>query len=203
MTGPRDRDRFDDGPGGDDWREPSHLGEGHLGKDDPAPSSWEPPGWDLPPASPARSEQAPPADRIPDPQERGPGPARRRGAVAEVFGYQGDLVRAQACAVEDGRAARVGAQAGAVQHGWAVSDGDGPQDAGLRALIATAPVRPTKDHRPGGVTHHRYGALEIVAFDVVYASGRYMVPQWAIAAVPMLGAVPAFQLAPARFRQHR
>ncbi|MBW8764874.1 MAG: hypothetical protein JF630_01135 [Geodermatophilales bacterium] len=188
MTGPRDRDRFDDGPGGDDWREPSHLGEGHLGKDDPAPSSWEPPGWDLPPATPDRSEQSPPADRTPDPQERGPGPARRRGAVAEVFGYQGDLV---------------GAQAWAVQHGWAVSDGDGPQDAVLRDLIATAPVRPTKDHRPGGVMRGRYGALEIVAFDVVYASGRYMVPQWAITAVPMLGAVPAFRLSPARFWKHR
>lgn len=188
MTGPRDRDRFDDGPGGDDWREPSHLGEGHLGKDDPAPSSWEPPGWDLPPATPDRSEQSPPADRIPDSQERGPGPARRRGAVAEVFGYQGDLV---------------GAQAWAVQHGWAVSDGDGPQDAVLRDLIATAPVRPTKDHRPGGVMRGRYGALEIVAFDVVYASGRYMVPQWAITAVPMLGAIPAFRLSPARFWKHR
>jgi hypothetical protein len=108
--------------------------------------------------------------------------------VAEVFGYQGDLV---------------GAQAWAVQHGWAVSDGDGPQDAVLRDLIATAPVRPTKDHRPGGVMRGRYGALEIVAFDVVYASGRYMVPQWAITAVPMLGAVPAFRLSPARFWKHR
>src|SRR3954451_8449394 len=125
MTGPRDRDRFDDGPGGDDWREPSHLGEGQPGKDDPAPSSWEPPGWDLPPATPDRSEQAPPADRIPDPQEqeRGAGPARRRGAVAGAFGYRGALV---------------GARPGAVKHGWAAPDGDGPQDAVLRDLIATA-----------------------------------------------------------------
>jgi hypothetical protein len=48
-----------------------------------------------------------------------------------------------------------------------------------------------------------YGNLEMVAFDVVYASGRYLVPQYAVTAVPMLAAVPRFRLSPARFWKHR
>jgi hypothetical protein len=42
----------------------------------------------------------------------------------------------------------------------------------------------------------------MVAFDVVYVSGRYVVPQYAVTAVPMLGTVPAFRLSPARFWKH-
>jgi hypothetical protein len=42
----------------------------------------------------------------------------------------------------------------------------------------------------------------MVAFDVVFADGRYVVPQYAVTAVPMLGAVPRFRLSPARFWKH-
>ena len=73
-----------------------------------------------------------------------------------------------------------------------------------RELIASAPMlRLSKDHRPASVLRGRYGPLEMVAFDVVYASGRYVVPQYAVTAVPMLAAVPRFRLSPARFWKHR
>src|SRR3712207_8473664 len=48
--------------------------------------------------------------------------------------------------------------------------GSAPQDAVLAELVASAPVRATKDHRPAAVLRGRYGSLELVAFDVVYAS---------------------------------
>jgi len=56
MSGPRDGDGFDDDPRGEGsgWHEPAHLGEGASGREEPAPSSWEPPGWSLPPAEPDR-----------------------------------------------------------------------------------------------------------------------------------------------------
>lgn len=56
MSGPRDGDGFDDDPRGEEtgWHEPAHLGEGASGREEPAPSSWEPPGWSLPPAEPDR-----------------------------------------------------------------------------------------------------------------------------------------------------
>jgi len=56
MSGPRDGDGFDDDPRreGAGWHEPAHLGEGASDREEPAPSSWEPPGWSLPPVQPER-----------------------------------------------------------------------------------------------------------------------------------------------------
>ena len=56
-----------------------------------------------------------------------------------------------------------GAQGWALQHGWTISDGEGPEDAVLRDLLATAPVRPGKEARPAGVLRGRAGTLELVA----------------------------------------
>jgi hypothetical protein len=97
----------------------------------------------------------------------------------------------------------VGAQAWAVQHGWTISDGTGPEDAPLRDLIAAAPVRLSKDHRPAGVMRGRADALDMVAFDVLYASGRHVVPEYAVTAAPLLTPLPYFRLSPARFWKHR
>jgi hypothetical protein len=178
MSSPHDphgdpfRDRPDDGSG---WQEPAHLGGEQSGAAaeppaDPAPSAWQPPGWDLPATEPARRESS-------------------SGAYREVFGDEGDLV---------------GAQGWALQQGWSFSDGTGPEDAALVELVASAPLqRLSKDHRPGNVLRGRAGTLDLVAFDVVYASGRYLVPQYAITAAPMLGAVPRFRLSPARLWKHR
>jgi hypothetical protein len=108
--------------------------------------------------------------------------------VSEVFAYEGDLV---------------GAQGWAVQHGWTISDGNAPEDAPLRDLIAAAPVRLSKDHRPAGVMRGRADSLDMVAFDVLYASGRTVVPEYAVTAVPLLTPIPYFRLSPARFWKHR
>ncbi|MGY1690142.1 hypothetical protein [Geodermatophilus sp. SYSU D01105] len=229
MTSPRDRDRdgFDDRPeDGSGWREPTHLGGGEAARPDPAEppreesAPWQPPGWDLPAAQPERpATPQPPVDPRPPadppawqppagepsgwqppagapPAEQPPargglfGARRPRtpGEVERVFAYQGDPV---------------GAQGWALQHGWEISDGSGPEDAVLAELVRTAPVRATRDHRPAGVMRGRYGSLELVAFDVVYASGRYVVPEYAITAAPVLGAVPVLRLSPARFWKHR
>jgi hypothetical protein len=108
--------------------------------------------------------------------------------VEKVFDYQGDVV---------------GAQGWALQQGWTVSDGNAPEDAVLHELVASAPVRPTKDHRPASVLRGRSGTLDLVAFDIVYASGRYVVPEYAVTAAPLLGAVPGLRLSPARLWKHR
>ena len=178
--------------------------------------TWQPPGWDLPPATPDRNPDAEPS--WPPPPAPGPpetpvapastpstasvpppvqepvrggffGPRRRSpGEVEQVFRYEGDVV---------------GAQGWALQHGWTISDGEAPEDAVLKELVASAPVRPTKDHRPASVLRGRAGTLDLVAFDIVYASGRYVVPQYAVTAAPLLGAVPGLRLTPARFWKHR
>ncbi len=49
----------------------------------------------------------------------------------------------------------------------------------------------------------RYGTLDLVAFDVLYASGRYAVPEYAVTAAPVLGTLPPLRLSPARFWKHR
>jgi len=49
----------------------------------------------------------------------------------------------------------------------------------------------------------RYGTLDLVAFDVLYASGRYAVPEYAVTAAPVLGVLPPLRLSPARFWKHR
>jgi hypothetical protein len=217
MSSPRDRDGFEQRPDeGSGWREPGHLGgdgtdaERAGGEQPPAEqpsadrpdqgstggggSAWQPPGWDLPPAAPDRPAQSPAAD----PQTAGEQPVRgglfggRRprqpGELEQVFAYQGDAV---------------GAQGWAVQQGWTISDGTTPEDAVLAELVRTSPVRATKDHRPAGVMRGRYGTLDLVAFDVLYASGRYAVPEYAITAAPMLGVLPPLRLSPARFWKHR
>ena len=237
MSSPRDRDGADDGG---EWQEPPHLSGGRPGggvPDHEAPGddasgdqpniadrrmrprdsdhtsdreTWQPPGWDLPAATPDRAAGAdptwsPPQPPVPpssapspvpapppvqEPVRRGPFGSRRRppGEVEKVFAYEGDVV---------------GAQGWALQQGWTVSDGDAPEDAVLRELVASAPVRPTKDHRPASVLRGRSGTLDLVAFDIVYVSGRYVVPQYAVTAAPLLGAVPGLRLSPARFWKHR
>jgi hypothetical protein len=184
MSTPRDRDGFDD-EAGRSWQEPAHLGgepadEPNIADrrkqprdEDPTGSgdSWQPSGWDLPPAEPLEARPAP-APGVPD----------------RAFRKEGDLV---------------GAQGWALQNGWTISDGSGPEDGVLRELIDSAPVRATKDHRAASVLRGRGGSLELVAFDVVYASGRYFVPEYAVTAAPVLGAVPQFRLSPARFWKHR
>jgi hypothetical protein len=208
MSTPRDRDGFDD-EAGRSWQEPAHLG-GEPGADEPniadrrkqprdedatgSGDSWQPSGWDLPPADP-REEAAADRPGAADPGGapgglfgRRPRPAPAPGPADRVFEYEGDVV---------------GAQGWALQHGWTISDGSGPEDAVLRELIDSAPVRPTKDHRAASVLRGRGGNLELVAFDIVYASGRYLVPEYAVTAAPMLGAVPRFRLSPARFWKHR
>ncbi|MGZ4538051.1 MAG: hypothetical protein ACXVXT_01955 [Blastococcus sp.] len=193
MSSPRD------GAGdGSDWQEPAHLSGDEPAGDEPNfadrrkqprdsdPSqegaAWQPAGWDLPPAGPQQPTAAP------QPQFGGGALPRPRGAFAEVFANEGDLV---------------GAQGWALQHGWSISDGTGPEDAVLADLVASSPVRPTKDHRAAGVLRGRAGTLEMVAFDVVYPLGRSWVAQYAITAAPLLTAVPGFRLSPARFWRHR
>lgn len=214
MSSPRDRDGFDDRPDeGSGWREPGHLGgdgdrsgaEQPPAEQPPADrpdqggpgggsSAWQPPGWDLPPAAPDRPAEQPAAGPQTAAEQPvrgglfGSGRPRRPTELEQVFAYQGDAV---------------GAQGWAVQQGWAISDGTAPEDAVLAELVRTAPVRATNDHRPAGVMRGRYGTLDLVAFDVLYASGRYAVPEYAVTAAPVLGALPPLRLSPARFWKHR
>ena len=208
MSSPRDRDGFEERPDeGSGWREPGHLGgDGDRSGAEQPPadqppadrpggsSAWQPPGWDLPPAEPDRAAPSPPAGPETAGQQPvrgglfGGGRPRTPGEVEKVFAYQGDPV---------------GAQGWALQQGWAISDGTAPEDAVLAELVRTAPVRATKDHRPAGVMRGRYGTLDLVAFDVLYASGRYAVPEYAVTAAPVLGALPPLRLSPARFWKHR
>ena len=130
-------------------------------------------------------------DRAPQsvPVTVGSGRAPRAPSVVEqVFAYRGDTV---------------GAQGWALQHGWEISDGTAPQDAVLAELVASAPVRATKDHRPAGVMRGRSGPLELVAFDVVFVDKRYTVPEYAVTAAPVLLPLPGLRLSPARFWKHR
>ncbi|WP_040338888.1 hypothetical protein [Candidatus Blastococcus massiliensis] len=216
MNTPRDRDGFDDDGTGRGWQEPAHLGGDEPAPDEPNiadrrkqprdsdhsadPETWRPAGWDLPPAEPERPAQdrapgvdpswAPPeGQQAQVPERRGLFGGRRRQdpEMERAFTYQGDVV---------------GAQGWAIQHGWTLSDGTAPEDAALQPLLTSAPVRLTKDHRPASVLRGRAGALDLVAFDAVYASGRYMVPQYAITAAPLLGAVPSVRLSPARLWKH-
>jgi hypothetical protein len=224
MSFPPDRNSSgdDDGSG---WREPEHLG-GDGSEDEPNVAdrrrqprddqpadrdAWQPPGWELPAAGPRGPEgaegsgQGPgrgsgegPGEAPPPPMTAEPTLARgglfgsprrpRDPEMARAFTYEGDLV---------------GVQGWALQNGWTVSDGSAPQDAVLRELVTSAPVRASKDHRPASVLRGRAGNLELVAFDVVYASGRYLVAEYAVTAAPVLGAVPGFRLSPARFWKHR
>jgi hypothetical protein len=212
--------------GGDDAAGPEPTPEAPAGD-----RSWRPPGWDLPAASPERDrrpddgppwastpQQEPQPQPRPDPRpqpepqsrpESGPGseqqfpsapaPERRGGLfgsrqqardpeMERAFSYEGD---------------QLGAQSWALQQGWTVSDGSGPQDAVLTDLLATSPVRPGKEARPAGVLRGRAGAVELVAFDVVYPWGRQWVAKYAVTAAPLLAGVPTLRLSPARLWKHR
>ncbi|PRY38588.1 hypothetical protein LY71_12260 [Geodermatophilus tzadiensis] len=200
MSSPHDRDdaphddphadRRDDRPG-DGGSEPVHLGKGDRA---PAPGdggsgagAWQPPGWDLPPAEPQRRpEEQPPAAT--GPVVAWGGRPRTPSLAEQVFQYRGDTV---------------GAQGWALQHGWTVTDGTAPEDAVLAELVAGAPVRTAKEHRAAGVMRGRAGALDLVAFDVVFVDKRRTVPQWAVTAAPVLLPLPGLRLSPARFWRHR
>ncbi len=232
MSTPRDREGNDFDDDGRGWQEPAHLGGDQPVPDQPVPDepvadepniadrrsrprdsdhsvdpeAWRPPGWDLPPARPDRPARggqpsgpsgvdpswAPPGappQEAPTPERRGlfGGRRQRDPEMERAFTYQGDVA---------------GAQAWALQRGWTISDGTAPEDAALQPLITSAPPRLSKDHRPGSVLRGRAGALDLVAFDAVYASGRYLVPEYAITAAPLLGAPPALRLSPARLWKH-
>jgi hypothetical protein len=213
MTSPRDGDPDD----GSQWREPSHLGgdPADAGDEDqpnfvdrrktPRDSDhtadrlgWQPPGWDLPAATPDRDGPAgagPTSEagtttapgRTPGGGLFGGRPRPRDPEMERAFTYEGDPF---------------GVQSWALHHGWTVSDGSGAEDAALADLMASAPVRPGKEARPAGVLRGRAGTLELVAFDVVYPLGRTWVSKYAVTAAPMLGAVPALRLSPARLWKH-
>ncbi|MGY1803220.1 hypothetical protein ACI78T_08065 [Blastococcus sp. SYSU D00922] len=220
MSTPRDRDGFEEGfddQAGRGWQEPSHLSGDEAGdqpnfadrRKQPRDSdhtaegaSWQPPGWDLPAATPDRgqgvdpswapptSPGSPPATTAPE-RTGGLFGGRQRQQDPEMtraFTYEGD---------------QLGAQSWALQHGWTISDGSGPQDAVLAELMAGSPVRPGKEARAAGVLRGRAGAVELVAFDVVYPWGRQWVAKYAITAAPVLGAVPGLRLSPARLWKHR
>ena len=215
MNTPRDRD--DDGS---DWQEPAHL-SGDEPVDEPnfadrrkqpresdhtaEGATWQPPGWDLPAATPDRERQpdvdsswapptapsTPPSTAAPERTRGGLFGSRQRAIDPEMeraFRYEGD---------------QLGAQSWALQHGWTVSDGSGPEDAVLTALLDTSPVRPGKEARPAGVLRGRAGVVELVAFDVVYPWGREWVAKYAVTAAPLLGGVPTLRLSPARLWKHR
>src|SRR4051794_14646212 len=138
MSSPRERQPDD----GSEWHEPPHLGgAGEAdGTEDPPNFvdrrkqpresdhsadrlGWEPPGWDLPTATPDQRPDAVPSEL---PPEGTPTPAaeRPRGSLfgsrsrardpemVRAFSYEGD---------------RLGAQSWALQHGWTVADGSGAE----------------------------------------------------------------------------
>jgi hypothetical protein len=155
------------------------------------------PGDDPRPGDPGREDPAPLGDDDRERAAAGQGPVtwapparrpRTPGVVEQVFRYQGDTV---------------GAQGWALQHGWEISDGTGPEDTVLAELVATAPVRATKDHRPAGVMRGRAGSLELVAFDIAFVDKRYTVPEYAVTAAPVLLPLPGLRLSPVRFWRHR
>ena len=228
MSTPRDGDRdgAEAGRDGQGWQEPEHLGR-PSGPQEPAGASgatgWQPPGWDLPAVEPERPRDAPPqpAEVEPAPAWDPPAAEQRQdapppGAAAELppqapparrglFGGRPRPPREPGLVEQVFRRADdpVGVQAWGLSHGWVASDGTGPADAPLADLVRSAPVRPTKDHRPGNVIRGRGMGLELAAFDVVYATGRYFQPEWAVTAAPVLGDVAPFRLSPARLWKHR
>jgi hypothetical protein len=214
MSTPRDGDGFDDDEAGRAWQEPSHLSGDDADGDQPniadrrkqprdsdhtaEGATWQPPGWDLPPATPDRGPgvdpswgpPAPPATAAPERTSGlfGGRQRQRDPEMARAFTYEGD---------------QLGAQTWALQNGWTVSDGSGPEDAVLGELLASAPVRPGKEARAAGVLRGRAGPVDLVAFDVVYPWGRQWVAKYAVTAAPLLGAVPVLRLSPARLWKHR
>ena len=198
MSTPRDRDGFEgrsDGPEG--WHEPAHLGGDADATPKPpaeppaAPGAdtWQPAGWDLPAAEPDR----PPAAPAP---WQPPAAERRLSDAASSGGFPVE----QPVMVPP--ADTWGTQAWALSVGWLLSDGSAPEDAPLAALVRSAPVRPGKEDRAGRVLRGRGNGLDLVAFDIVSPMGRQSVSTHAVTAAPVLGAVPAFRLSPARMWRH-
>ncbi|MFD2092543.1 hypothetical protein [Blastococcus deserti] len=218
MSTPRDRNGFEGGPDdGSGWQEPGHLGGGGPGADEPniadrrkrprddepvaGSDPWQPPGWDLPATTPDRDRQPPGADPSWAPPQAPPAaPERPRGGLFGSRARARDPEMERAFTYEGNQ---LGAQSWALHHGWTVSDGSGPEDAVLTDLLATCPVRPGKEARPAGVLRGRAGAVELVAFDVVYPWGREWVAKYAVTAAPLLGSVPTLRLSPARLWKHR
>jgi hypothetical protein len=210
MSSPRDRDGSEDGG---DWQEPPHLSgdepaEPNIAdrrkkpRDDDTTSdrtTWQPPGWDLPAANPQRDRAAGADPTWTPPATQAPEEAARRG----LFGAPRRAADPEMERAFTPETDPVGAQGWALQHGWTVSDGSGPEDAALAELVASAPVRPGKEARAAGVLRGRSGAMELVAFDIAYPLGQGLVPKYAVTAAPLLGAVPGLRLSPARFWKHR
>jgi hypothetical protein len=165
-------------------------------------ASWQPAGWDLPAASPDRDRQQDDRRSDVDPSWAPPAaaPARQRSRGGLFGGRRPQDPEMERAFTYDGD--QLGAQAWALHHGWTVSDGTGPEDAVLRQLLDTAPVRPGKEARAASVLRGRAGTVDLVAFDVVYESGRRLVPRYAVTAAPLLGAVPSLRLSPARLWKH-
>lgn len=220
MTSPRDGDPDDSSQ----WREPSHLGGDPAGADDQVGNQdqdrdqpnfvdrrktprdgdhsadrlgWQPPGWDLPDATPDRNERT--VDGPAPEAAPANAPGRARGGL---FGSRSQSPDPAPADTDTDTGDPFGSQAWALQHGWTVSDGSGAEDAVLADLLASAPVRPGKEARAAGVLRGRAGAVELVAFDVVYPLGRDWVSRYAVTAAPLLGEVPTLRLSPARLWKH-
>jgi hypothetical protein len=220
MSTPRDRDGdgFEDGradgPAG--WHEPAHLSGGDeatAGPQTGSGSGWQPPGWDLPAVEPERSTEPPApwqppaadqrvADTAPDAGRRGRGGlfGSRSPREDQPGSTSGGFPVEQPVMVPP--ADPWGTQAWALSVGWVLSDGTAPEDAPLAALVQSAPVRPGKEDRAGRVLRGRGNGLDLVAFDIVSPVGRQYVSTHAVTAAPVLGAVPAFRLSPARLWRH-
>jgi hypothetical protein len=193
-----------DGDGDDRGDDQANFADRRLNPRDSDHSAdrlgWQPPGWDLPAATPDRNQRSTADPSWPAPDSAPTtAPERTRGGLFGSRSRSRDPEMARAFTDEGDQ---LGAQSWALQQGWTISDGSGPEDAVLSDLLATAPVRPGKEARPAGVLRGRAGALELVAFDVVYPLGRGWVPRHAISAAPLLGSVPILRLSPARLWKH-
>jgi hypothetical protein len=90
-----------------------------------------------------------------------------------------------------------------VQHGWDdLRRHRAPRTPVLAELVATAPVRATKDHRPAGVMRGRAARSTWSPSTSCTPAGARR-PEYAVTAVPLLAPVPCFRLSPARFWKHR
>ena len=193
MSGPRDRDRARGST------RPTRAAAGTSRST--SGDGGEPPtgGLTRQPADPrSRRPGSPRAGtcRRPAPRDRPgrAGPAAAAGRAVrerrrdEVFEYEGD---------------HVGAQGWALQHGWTISDGEAPQDAVLRDLMATAPVRPGKEARPAACCAAGPARWSWSPSTSPIRWAATLVPKYAVTAAPLLGAVPVLRLSPARFWRHR
>ncbi|MCZ2821418.1 hypothetical protein O2V63_13830 [Modestobacter sp. VKM Ac-2977] len=192
--------------------------------------AWQPPGWDLPAVEPERPATSPPPSTpqasVPPATTRDeaawqpPGADQRqsdapppeqtdrpRRGLGGLFGggrsRSGDDAGYRDVQPDPAVAADpYGTQLWAQQFGWVPSDGTAPEDEPLTALVRSAPVRPGKEDQASRVLRGRGNGLDLVAFDIVSPVGRGFVSTHAITAAPVLGAVPAFRLSPARMWRH-